>query len=163
MFTEKMIRPYALKYVLLLAVTMLFASRTQAQVREELSPEAFMHYYVKVFNEENLAALQDIYHFPHVQVRLGKLMHFADKSTPAVDYDGLKKRGWKYSKVNHVKVLAEGPNSALTEMNFSRFNAEGMELLNQTSFYYLTRNAGYWQIISLHDLGPSVPVTGRDN
>lgn len=142
-----------MKKLLLLVFASLFFSTANAHPQDGLTPEGLMHYYVKVFNEENLPALQDVYHFPHVRLMSGRLTYNDDPSVPVIDFAGLKKTGWKYSAVNSVKVLAEGANAALVELNFSRFNAEGKEFLNQTGFYHLTKNKGYWQILSIEYSG----------
>ncbi len=132
-----------------------------AHPQDDLSPEGLMHYYVKVVNDENLAALQDVYHFPHVKITGGKLAQTDDKSVPVIDFEGLKKSGWKYSKINQLKVLAEGNNAALVELNFSRFDSNDKEFLNQTTFYNLTRNNGYWQIMSIQSMGQLPGVKGK--
>lgn len=36
-----------------------------AHPQDGMSPEQLMFHYVKMFNEENLPALQDIFHSPH--------------------------------------------------------------------------------------------------
>ena len=71
-----------------------------AHPQDGMSPEQLMFHYVKMFNDENLPALQDIFHSPHVRLISGKLVKFEDKSIPVVDYESLKKTGWKYSKIN---------------------------------------------------------------
>ncbi len=91
----------------------------------------------------------------------GRLTIVEDKNTPVIDFDGLKKSGWKYSKIKSVKVLAEGANAALVELNFSRFDAEDKEILNQTGFYYLTKNAGYWQVMSIIYTGALAGVKAK--
>ncbi len=142
-----------MKKLALSIVTSLFVSSAVAHPQDGLTAEELMHYYVKVFNEENLSALQDVYHFPHVKIMSGRLTHVEDKAIPVIDFDSLKKSGWKYSKINSVKVLAEGSNAALVELNFSRFDIEDKAFLNQTGFYNLTRNNGYWQIMSIQYTG----------
>ncbi len=146
-------------------VLFLFASALMstafAHPQDNLSPEGLMHYYVKVVNEENMAALQDIYHFPHVKITGGKLAYIDDSTIPVIDFDSLKKSGWKYSKINQVKILAEGSNAALVELNFSRFDANDKEFLKQTTFYNLTRNNGYWQIMSIQSMGQLAGVKGK--
>ena len=81
------------------------------------------------------------------------MVYFEDSTKPAVDFDAIKRTGWHYSRVHHVRVLAENENTAMVEMKFARFDAKDREILNQTSFYQLTKQQGYWQIISLHDMG----------
>jgi len=142
-----------MKKLVLSVCTSLFLSPAFAHPQDGLTPEGLMHYYVKVVNDENLTALQDVYHFPHVKIMSGRLTVVEDKSVPVIDFESLKKSGWKYSKIKSVKVLAEGSNAALVELNFSRFDAEDKEFLNQTGFYNLTKNNGYWQIMSIQYTG----------
>jgi hypothetical protein len=60
-----------------------------------MSPEDLMRFYAKVFNDENLTALEDIYHFSHVKINNSKLTRADNKDTPVIDYVGLKKTSWK--------------------------------------------------------------------
>ncbi len=140
------------QFLLGLSITLLM-SIASAHPQDNLTPEGLMHYYLKVLNDENLPALQDVYHFPHLKLVAGKLALIDDRKIPVIDIDGLKKSGWKYSKIKTIKVLSEGDNAALIEMNFSRFDAQDREILNQTTFYNLTKNNGYWQILSIHSMG----------
>ena len=139
---------------LFIVVCLLISSNFSfAHPQDGMSPEQLMFHYVKMFNEENLPALQDIYHTPHVRLISGKLVKFEDKSIPVVDYESLKKTGWKYSKINSVKVLAESTNSAMVELDFSRFDKDDKEFYRSIGFYVLTKNVGYWQIVSLNSIG----------
>ena len=124
-----------------------------AHPQDGMSPEDLMRYYAKVFNEENIPALEEVYAFPHVKINNGKLTNVENKDTPVIDYVGLKKTPWKYSKLNQVKVLAEGANSALVELDFSRYDKDDKEFLRTTGFYVLTKDKGYWQIVSLINTG----------
>jgi len=123
-----------------------------AHPQDGMSPDELMRYYVKVFNDENISALEQVYHFPHIKIRNGKLTRFDNTDIPAIDYSELKKSGWKYSKINKIIVLAEGTNSALVEMDFSRYDKDDKEFLRSTGYYVLTKNMGYWQILSLNSI-----------
>ncbi len=142
-----------MKQFLLGLLISLFMSTASAHPQDNLTPEGLMHYYLQVLNDENFPALQDVYHFPHLKLVAGKLTLIDDRKIPVIDIDGLKKSGWKYSKIKTVKALSAGDNAALIEMNFSRFDAQDKEILNQTTFYNLTKNNGYWQILSIHSMG----------
>ena len=124
-----------------------------AHPQDGMSPNELMRYYVKVFNDENISALEQVYHFPHIKIRNGKLTRFDNTDIPVIDYSELKKSGWKYSKINQVILLAEGANSAMVEMDFSRYNKDDKEFLRSTGYYVLTKNMGYWQILSLNSIG----------
>ncbi len=142
-----------MKKILLTLWLLMSFSYASAHPQDGMSPEDLMRHYLKVFNEENLPALEEVYHYPHVKITNGKLSHIDNKNTPVIDFEGLKKSGWKYSKINSIKVLAEGANSALVEMVFSRVDKSDKEFFRSTTFYVLTKNQGYWQIISLSSVG----------
>jgi meiotically up-regulated gene 157 (Mug157) protein len=124
----------------------LMASFAGAHPQEGLDPEGLLRYYIKVFNQEDIGSLEDVYHFPNVKSQNGQLVVQEGKGAP-IDYEALKKSGWKYSKVNSIKTLSEGSNSALLELDYSRYDANDKEYLRRTGFYVLTKNAGYWQIL----------------
>ena len=92
-----------------------------------------------------------------MKIRNGQLTRFDNTDIPVIDYFELKKSGWKYTKINKIIVLAEGVNSALVEMDFSRYDKDDKEFLRSTGYYVLTKNMGYWQILSLNSIGS---VTG---
>ena len=50
-------------------------------------------------------------------------------------------------------MLSEGANSALVELDFSRYDKNDNEFLRSTGFYVLTKNLGYWQILTLINTG----------
>jgi len=143
-------------FALFIALTTAFA-----HPQDGMSPEDLVRYYIKVFNDENIPALEEVYAFPHVKVNNGKLTNVENKDTPVIDYIGLKKTPWKYSKLNQVKVLAEGANSALVELDFSRYDKDDKEFLRSTGFYVLTKDKGYWQIVSLINTGNIAGATSN--
>jgi len=130
----------------------LMASFAGAHPKDGLNPEGFLRYYINVFNQEDTGALEDVYHFPNVKMQSGKLVVQEGKGAP-IDYEALKKSGWKYSKVNSIQTLSEGPNSALLEMDYSRYDTNDKDFLRLTGFYVLTKDAGYWQILSFTNIG----------
>ena len=139
---------------LLALFSLCFALTTAyAHPQDGMSPEDLMRYYLKVFNEENIPALEEVYAFPHVKINNGKLTNVENKDTPVIDYVGLKKTPWKYSKLNQVKVLAEGANSALVELDFSRYDKDNKDYFQGVAYYILTKDQGYWQILSLSTMG----------
>lgn len=143
----------------LFAFCMVFMfSTVMAHPQDSLSPEGLLTYYIKVFNEENSAALEDVYHFPNVKIQSGKLVVQESKGVP-IDYEALKKSGWKYSKVKSIKPISIGANSALLQMEYARYDAKDKEYLRLTGFYVLTKNAGYWQILSFTNIGAPVRDT----
>lgn len=116
--------------------------------QRNLSPDAFMKYYIKVFNEENIVEVQKCYHFPHSVVEDGQIIFNNKESEPVVNYETLKKTGWIYSKINDVKVISEGVNTAVVVMEFSRFDKNDKPYFRTKMTYSLSKEKGYWQIIN---------------
>ncbi len=112
------------------------------------SPEEFMKYYVKVFNDENTLEVQKCYHFPHSVIENGQIIYNDKENVPVVDYEKFKKTGWAYSKINDVKVIFESINTAVVLMDFSRFGKNDKEYLRTTMTYSLSKEKGHWQIIN---------------
>lgn len=150
-----------MKKLLALLTLCLALTTAYAHPQDGMSPEDLVRYYLKVFNEENIPALEEVIAFPHVKINNGKLTNVENKDTPVIDYIGLKKTPWKYSKLNQVKVLAEGANSALVELDFSRYDKDDKEFLRSTGFYVLTKDKGYWQIVSLINTGNLAGATSN--
>ena len=148
-----------MKKLMLLFSLICFFSSVWAHPQDGMNPEQLMRHYLKVFNEQDMSALEEVYHFPHVRLVSGQLTRFEDKSTPVVDFVGLKKSGWHHSRVNQIKVFAEGANSAMVEVDFSRFDKDDKEYYRSVGYYVLTKNKGYWQILSLNNIGQVAGMT----
>ena len=116
--------------------------------QSNLSPVEFMKYYVKVFNDENVIEVQKCYHFPYSVIDNGQIIYYDKENVPVIDYDKLKKAGWAYSKINDIKVIFESINTEVVVMDFSRFDKNDAQYLRTTVVYSLSKQKGYWQIIS---------------
>ncbi len=131
---------------LLFAVTLFISGNLIAQ--SNLSPEEFMKHYVKAFNEENVVEVQKCYHFPYAIIDNGQITYYEKENVPVIDYDKLKKSGWAYSKINDIKIIFESIKTAVVVMDFSRFDKNDTQFLRTTISYSLSKEKGYWQIIS---------------
>lgn len=131
---------------ILLILTLFISGNLHAQ--RNLSPDAFMKYYINVFNEENIVEVQKCYHFPHSVVEDGQIIFNNKESEPVVNYETLKKTGWIYSKINDVKVISEGVNTAVVVMEFSRFDKNDKPYFRTKMTYSFSKEKGYWQIIN---------------
>ena len=55
-------------------------------------------------------------------------------------------------------MSAEDANSALVKMDFSRYDKDYKEFIRSNGFYVLTKDMGYWQILSLNSMVKIVGV-----
>ena len=131
---------------ILFAVTLFISGILFAQ--SDLSPDEFMKHYVKVFNDQNVIEVQKCYHFPYSIIDNGEIIYYDKENVPVIDYDKLKKAGWAYSKINDIKVIFESLKTAVVVMDFSRFDKNDTQFLRTTISYSLSKEKGFWQIIS---------------
>jgi len=75
----------SMKKLLALFTLCLAFTSAYAHPQDGMTPEDLMHYFIKVFNDENIPALEEVYHFPHVKIVNGKLFHFDEKDAPIFD------------------------------------------------------------------------------
>ena len=71
-----------MKKLLALLTLCLAFSCAFAHPQDGMAPDELMRYYVKVFNDENISALEQVYHFPHIKIRNGKLTRFDNTDIP---------------------------------------------------------------------------------
>jgi hypothetical protein len=84
-----------------------------------------------------------------LKINNGKLTCVDNKDTPVIDYVRLKKNTMELFNLIQITVLSEGKNSALVELDFSSYDKNYKEFLRSTGFYVLTKDSGYWQILTL--------------
>ena len=126
----------------LMVATPVFA----APANDEKTPIDLIKRYLELFNAENASEIQNIFDFPNVRMLDGNIEIQANREQPIIDFATLKQSGWRYSKINELKLISEGPKSAMVELGFSRFNQKDVQIFRGKSIYTLTKRNGYWQI-----------------
>ena len=62
----------------------------------------------------------------------------------SVDFEGLRKQGWAYSKINESELLYADELSAMVDINFSRLNKDEEVLSATDATYLLVYKEGSW-------------------
>ena len=76
---------------------------------------------------------------------MGKNAVLEEKYSDAINFYGLKKDGWSYSKINTSKVLYNDDDTSMVQVNFSRLDKDN-------------------EIILTRDYDPSIPeINGDEN
>ena len=107
------------------------------------SPEEALYKYFELFNRADKEAINEASDTPFVFL-IGNNKTVSEYYGDSVDFEGLRKQGWAYSKINESKVLYSDELSAMVDINFSRLS-ENEEVLSTTDAVYLLVNKeGKW-------------------
>lgn len=138
---------------ILFVLALFLSGNLVAQSNE--GPVEFMTHFVKIFNEENLAAYKNSFHFPNSIISNGQITYNQEDKIPAVFFENFKKAGWVYTKINHLEVLFEDKNTAVIVMDYSRYDKNDTVYLKTKGVYTLSKEKGYWQVISMSTMTPN--------
>ena len=121
-----------------LLLTLLVSGSLWAQ-----NPEDALHKYFELFNSADKEAINDASDSPFIFL-IGNNKTVSEYYGDSVDFEGLRKQGWAYSKINESELIYSDELSAMIDVNFSRLNKDE-EVLSTTNVTYLLINKeGKW-------------------
>ena len=107
------------------------------------NPEQAVNEYFDYFNNSDKDALNNASDSPFVFL-IGNNKTVAEKYGDSVNFEGLRKEGWAYSKINDSELIYSDELSAMVEINFSRFNAKDEALSTTDAIYLLVYKNDNW-------------------
>ena len=122
-----------MKYLTTLLLTLLAFGSLWAQ-----NPEEALYKYFELFNSTDKEGINEASDSPFVFL-IGNNKTVSEYYGDSVDFEGLKKQGWAYSKINESKLIYSDELSAMVDVNFSRLNKDE-EVLSTTNATYLLIN-----------------------
>ena len=78
----------------------------------------------------------------------------------AINFNGLKKDGWSYSKINTSKVLYNDDDTSMVQVNFSRLDKDNEIILTSDVTYLLVNKDGNWKLKG--GFSPNLTTLGND-
>tara|TARA_Y100000766_G_scaffold141897_1_gene122047 strand:+ start:248 stop:676 length:429 start_codon:yes stop_codon:yes gene_type:complete len=121
-----------------LTLTLLVSGSLWAQ-----NPEEALYKYFELFNSADKEAINEASDSPFVFL-IGNNKTVSEYYGDSVDFEGLRKQGWAYSKINESELIYSDEFSAMVDINFSRLNKDE-EILSTTNVTYLLINKeGKW-------------------
>ena len=130
--TEKM------KTLTILLLTLLVSGDLWAQ-----NPEEALYKYFELFNSADKEAINEASDSPFVFF-IGNKKTISKNYGDSVNFEGLKKQGWAYSKVNKSELIYADELSAMVDINFSRLNDNERVLSTTDATYLLVNKDGKW-------------------
>ena len=109
------------------------------------TPNELMDNYFNDFSSGDIKKVERNYSFPLIVIQNGnKTIH--EEISTFLNFEEIKKTGWKESIINSVMVIIKKDNSAVTQVNFSRVNNRGDVYLTTDANYILIKEGEDWYI-----------------
>ena len=127
-----------MKHILTLLLTLLVSGSLWAQ-----SPEEALYKYFELFNSADKEAINKASDSPFVFL-IGNNKTVSEYYGDSVDFEGLRKQGWAYSKINESELIYADELSAMVDINFSRLSDDDEVLSTTDALYLLVNKDGNW-------------------
>ena len=127
-----------MKHLTTLLLTLLVSGSLWAQ-----SPEEALYKYFELFNSTDKEAINEASDSPFVFL-IGNNKTVSEYYGDSVDFEGLRKQGWAYSKINESELIYSDELSAMVDVNFSRLNKDEEVLSTTNATYLLINKEGKW-------------------
>ena len=127
-----------MKYLTALLLTFLISGSLWAQ-----NPEEALYKYFELFNSKDKDAINNASDSPFLFF-IGANKTVSENYGDSVDFEGLRKQGWAYSKINESELLYVDEISAMVDINFSRLNDDEKVLSTTDATYLLVKKDGKW-------------------
>ena len=109
------------------------------------TPNELMDNYFNDFSSGDIKKVERNYSFPLIVIQNGnKTIH--EEISTFLNFEEIKKTGWKESVINSVMVIIKKDKSAVTQVNFSRVNNKGDVYLTTDANYILIKEGEDWYI-----------------
>ena len=127
-----------IKNLTTLLLTLLVSGSLWAQ-----NPEEALYEYFELFNSADKDAINEASDSPFVFL-IGNNRTVSENYGDSVDFEGLRKQGWAYSKINKSELIYSDELSAMVDINFSRLNDDEKVLSTTDATYLLVNKNGKW-------------------
>lgn len=105
--------------------------------------EQAVYEYFEYFNNSDKDALNNASDSPFIFL-IGNNKTVSEKYGDSVNFKGLRKEGWAYSRINDSELIYSDAVSAMVEINFSRFNVKDEALSTTDAIYLLVYKNDKW-------------------
>ena len=126
------------KHLTTLLLTLLVSGGLWAQ-----NPEEALYKYFELFNSADKDTINNASDSPFIFF-IGTNKTVSENYGDSVDFEGLRKQGWAYSKINESELLYADELSAMVDINFSRLDKDEEVLSATDATYLLVYKEGSW-------------------
>jgi hypothetical protein len=110
--------------------------------------------YIDLFNQGQVAEMQDLFEFPWAMLSTQGLFLVNDREAGLALYKkvwgDLKEEAWAATKIEKLEWFAVGADGALLQVDFVHFRTDGSTMLTGRAYYAARRQDGVWRINTIY-------------
>jgi hypothetical protein len=112
--------------------------------------------FMTAFNEREVAAFEEVLHFPHYRIASGNVSVLQDPKTLPELFERFVTAmpTWDHSAWAKRKVIHSGPDKVHIDTRFTRYRADGSVLASYDSLYIVTKRNGHWGVLARSSFAP---------
>ena len=114
-------------------------------VDDESGPRLVLEDFITLFNDRNIAALDEATSAPWFTIVDGKINIF-DAYNDMIDFDGLADTGWSYTGIGGTEVLHKDASPVFLKVEVERFDADDKVIFNGEFVVLLIRKSDNWKV-----------------
>ena len=127
---------------------------------EERSPKAAIDGFISLFNNQQIASLDDAASSPWFTIVDGATSVFQSYSE-MIDFEGLKATGWSYSRTRDVDVIFDDGNTAFVSAFLERLDRSDKVIFDGQIIFVLVRKKEDWKLAGWISSGNSEIPLGK--
>jgi hypothetical protein len=109
------------------------------------APQLAIEKYFQSFNAKDIESLNNASGQPFTFINGGKISKW-NKYGDAIDFGGLEKSGWAYSRIHQTDLVYEDDMTAMVNINFSRYDLTDTIVSTSDIIYLLVNRNGAWKL-----------------
>ena len=127
---------------------------------EERSPKAAIDGFISLFNNQQIASLDDAASSPWFTIVDGATSVFQSYSE-MIDFEGLEATGWSYSRTRDVDVIFDDGNTAFVSAFLERLDKSDKVIFDGQITFVLVRKKEDWKLAGWISSGNSDIPLGK--
>ena len=127
---------------------------------EERSPKAAIDGFISLFNNQQIASLDDAASSPWFTIVDGATSVFQSYSD-MIDFEGLEATGWSYSRTRDVDVIFNDGNTAFVNTFLERLDKSDKVIFDGQIIFVLVRKKEDWKLAGWISSGNSDIPLGK--
>ena len=127
---------------------------------EERSPKAAIDGFISLFNNQQIASLDDAASSPWFTIVDGATSVFQSYSE-MIDFEGLEATGWSYSRTRDVDVIFDDGNTAFVSAFIERLDRSDKVIFDGQIIFVLVRKKEDWKLAGWISSGNSDIPLGK--
>ncbi len=117
---------------------------------------AALNGYMDAWNRRDIAGMDAAFHFPHVRIASGRIIHLESPESRVADFfeKFIAATGWHYSLWDYRRAVQSTDSKVHFAVQFSRYRADGSAIGSYPSMWIVAKIDGRWGVQARSSFAP---------